>query len=179
MSSWFQSLIGILQTWNPESTHRLWELFQSLIGILQTNFSLYFYLFIREVSIPHRYSTNSNARLESFTRRRVSIPHRYSTNMRMPDLMSKDWNCFNPSQVFYKLFKVWKSVAKLDGFNPSQVFYKLAMLQEFTPFITSFNPSQVFYKRNLMDEQQRSKAWFQSLIGILQTQIDLCCKNCW
>jgi len=54
----FQSLIGILQTYIHYRIRIPSLLFQSLIGILQTLLTNYICLQRKQVSIPHRYSTN-------------------------------------------------------------------------------------------------------------------------
>ena len=56
----FQSLIGILQT-EKSCFSTFWNiLFQSLIGILQTKKKNPKLSKMKDVSIPHRYSTNQN-----------------------------------------------------------------------------------------------------------------------
>mgnify|MGYP006920715801 CR=1 FL=1 len=57
--SMFQSLIGILQTLDDALYAIKKYLFQSLIGILQTKFKKKKGKGKKEVSIPHRYSTNN------------------------------------------------------------------------------------------------------------------------
>ncbi len=78
----FQSLIGILQTFQKFSIFFQKILFQSLIGILQTiQFTSYIPIY-----------------------QNVSIPHRYSTNIEMFMQVSMVLQSFNPSQVFYKRY---------------------------------------------------------------------------
>ena len=168
---WFQSLIGILQTNEGEKNIDLNREFQSLIGILQTITSTLQVTDAKQVSIPHRYSTNwykynkeaiaiykfqsligilqTFSPAYTFSKHNpVSIPHRYSTN---EERINRDYigvACFNPSQVFYKLW-IWRRT----------VLFKFG-----------FNPSQVFYKHNIYRQFEIYLGRFQSLIGILQTK---------
>jgi len=78
--SLFQSLIGILQTITYNSNLEVFVSFQSLIGILQTGAEVVFVWIALRVSIPYRYSTNSNSNPQYMHIFSVSIPYRYSTN---------------------------------------------------------------------------------------------------
>ena len=77
--------------------------------------------------------------------------------------------CFNPLQVFYKLFHHLHEDRNLACFNPLQVFYKHAISRFKRSSMVCFNPLQVFYKRSPFGVDGYPKGKFQSLIGILQT----------
>ncbi len=144
--------------------------FQSLIGILQTQDKKIKKNSAKQVSIPHRYSTNTSYPSLCININSVSIPHRYSTNYDQYEKEAWDIACFNPSQVFYKLLQSPSPSCFLSSFQSligilqtiSSILLGSALSAVSIPhrystnlhhhkdkpfYYHRFNPSQVFYKR--------------------------------
>ena len=100
--TWFQSLIGRLQTSRPDQGSEP----------------------VNEVSIPHRQATNYRYRFPEPHFINVSIPHRQATNIKIHKVDEELIAGFNPSQVGYKQRATICGLRGTSSFNPSQVGYK-------------------------------------------------------
>ena len=145
----FQSLVGRLQTSTIVSLLHLPCLFQSLVGRLQTSFLRgQMPPFIFPVSIPRRQATNDNNHWDS-------------------DFAREE--CFNPSQVGYKLTVIPSLPSKFPRVSIPRRQATNTLLCHFVKFRFLF---QSLVGRLQTEQEEDGKVMhreFQSLVGRLQT----------
>ncbi len=124
------------------------------------------------VSIPHRQTTNDDARTDQRSFLVVSIPHRQTTNLacKIP-YRHAHTTVSIPHRQTTNVATVLSIKNSIIGFNPSQVDYKPWIFVFSLPPAASFNPSQVDYKPSQIPAPPEFSDEFQSLIGRLQTEL--------